>query len=137
MTQSRDASPARVGRALARRREDLDLTQEALARAIGITPATVSVTERGKTRIRRSKRSAWERALGLRAGTITRAYERDEELEAETERAATPQPYADMSDRLERAIWMMQQVSESDRKVLIDILREGRGQVGGERHTSA
>lgn len=67
-------SPAEVGRQLARRREDLDLTQEDLAQRIGVVAKTVSGVERGLSSISRSKRPAWEKALALRAGTISRAY---------------------------------------------------------------
>lgn len=67
-------SPAEVGQQLARRREDLDLTQEDLAQRIGVVAKTVSGVERGLSSISRSKRPAWEKALALRAGTISRAY---------------------------------------------------------------
>lgn len=73
------AIPARVGRQLAHRRDDLDLTQEELAQRIGITSFAVSAAERGRNAIRRSKRADWEDALGLPAGSISRAY-RDGEL---------------------------------------------------------
>lgn len=112
-----------VGQQLARRREELDLTQDALARLIGITAPTVSVTERGHTEISRSKRPAWERALQLMPGTISQAY-RDGTL---IEPAADQPAYANLADPHERAIWEMK-ISESDRRTLIDILRDDRKQ---------
>lgn len=115
--------PTSVGRQLAARREELDLTQETLARRIGIATPTVSVTERGHTRIRRGKRADWERALGLKAGTISRAYRDGTPIEATD--TADEQPYADLSDPQERAIWEMN-LSEDDRRTLVDILRAGK-----------
>jgi DNA-binding XRE family transcriptional regulator len=68
-------SPAAVvGQQLARRREDLDLTQDDLAKRIGVSGRTVSAIERGVNAIQRKNRSAWETALGLAPGTINRAY---------------------------------------------------------------
>jgi DNA-binding XRE family transcriptional regulator len=76
-----DTTPARVGQQLAKRREDLDLTQEDLGQRIGITSFAVSAAERGRNAIRRSKRADWERALSLRSGTISRAYRDGTDLE--------------------------------------------------------
>jgi transcriptional regulator with XRE-family HTH domain len=112
-----------VGQQLARRREELDLTQDALARLIGITAPTVSVTERGHTEISRGKRPAWERALQLRPGTISQAYRDGSPIE----RAAEQPVYANLADPHERAIWEMK-ISEDDRRTLIDILRDDRKQ---------
>lgn len=117
------AAPTPVGQQLATRRDELDLTQEALARRIGITSATVSATERGKTEISRTKRTAWEQALSLKAGTIGRAYRDGTPIEAAPE-AETP-PYANLDDPHERAIWDMR-ISEDDKRTLIDILRSDR-----------
>lgn len=126
MSQSPD--PASVGQQLARRREELDLTQEALARRIGISTPTVSVTERGHTQIRVSKRGAWESALGLKAGTISRAYRDSKPLEvADTAEEQLDRPYADLSDRLERTAWEMP-LSVEDRKLIVDMLREAKAQ---------
>jgi transcriptional regulator with XRE-family HTH domain len=122
---SQNPSPTSVGQQLARCREELDLTQEALARRIGIATPTVSVTERGHTEIRLSKRPAWEKALGLKAGTISRAYRDGTPIELAD--ITTEPPYADLSDRYERAIWEMA-LSEDDRRTLIDLLRKGREQ---------
>lgn len=69
-----DASPIEVGRQLQQRREDLDLTQQALAQRLGIAPRTVSAAERGLNQITKSRRSDWETELGLMPGTISRAY---------------------------------------------------------------
>lgn len=116
-------SPSSVGQQLRKRREALDLTQPALARRIGIDPSTVSVTERGHTEIQRGKRPAWEKALQLRPGTISRAYRDGTPLEvADT---ADHPPYADMSNAQERAVWEMD-LSEDDRRTLIDIVRKAR-----------
>jgi transcriptional regulator with XRE-family HTH domain len=126
MSQSPD--PASVGQQLARRREELDLTQEALARRIGISTPTVSVTERGHTQIRVSKRTGWENALGLKAGTISRAYRDGTPIEIADElKEPRDLPYADMSDRLERTAWEMP-LELDQRKLIIDMLREAKRQ---------
>jgi transcriptional regulator with XRE-family HTH domain len=78
-----DTSPSAVGRQLARRREDLDVTQEELAQRIGIAARTVSAIETGLNRISRGKRAAWEAALELKAGTISRAYRDGTPIQAE------------------------------------------------------
>lgn len=121
MSPATPSSPPPVGQQLARRRDELDLTQDALARLIGITAPTVSVTERGHTEISRSKRAAWERALQLKPGTISTAYRDGTPLEPAPD---TP-PYANLTDPHERAIWEMK-ISEDDRRTLIDILRADR-----------
>jgi transcriptional regulator with XRE-family HTH domain len=117
-------TPTPVGQQLADRRDELDLTQESLARRIGITSSTVSATERGRTEIRRSKRPAWEEALQLQAGSISRAYRDGAALEP---LEVTPKvlPYADLDDPRERTIWDMK-ISEDDRRVMIDLLRADR-----------
>lgn len=74
-------SPAAVGRQLARRRANLDLTQDQLAMAVGVRSRSISAIERGSNAIQRSKRSAWEKALRLKPGTISRAYEDGSPLE--------------------------------------------------------
>jgi transcriptional regulator with XRE-family HTH domain len=76
-----DAIPARVGQQLATRREDLDLIQEELAQRIGVSTATVSAAERGRNVISRRRRPDWERALGLRKGTLSRAYRDGSDIE--------------------------------------------------------
>jgi transcriptional regulator with XRE-family HTH domain len=118
-------SPPAVGLQLAKRREELDLTQEALARRIGITTATVSNTERGRTEITRSKRAKWEQALRLAPGTISNAYRSGDPLE----RLADDEFRADMSDQYERAIWEMD-LSEDDRRIIIELLRSDRRDSG-------
>lgn len=124
MSPTPDA-PTPVGQQLAERRDALDLTQETLARSIGITSATVSATERGKTEISRSKRAAWEQALNLAPGTISRAYRDGARIEPAP--AAEPAPYADLTDPHERAIWEMN-ISESDRRDMIRLVRLGKQQ---------
>jgi transcriptional regulator with XRE-family HTH domain len=119
MSQTPDP-PAPVGQQLRARREELDLTQGALAKRIGIDASTVSVTERDRTEIQRSRRVAWERALGLVAGTISRSYKDGTPLEP-AETTAEP-PYADLSDPKESAVWAMD-LSESDRREIIDAVR--------------
>lgn len=118
-------APTTVGQQLADRRERLDLTQDALARLIGVTAPTISVTERGHTEIRRSKRPAWERALQLKSGTISQAYRDGTPIEDAP--ASDDTPYADLADPHERAIWEMN-ISEDDKRTLIDILRSDRQQ---------
>lgn len=126
-----DPGPTSVGQQLKLRREELDLTQEALARQVGIAAPTVSQTERDITKIQRGKRGRWEEALQLKTGTITRAYAGEEAL---VPADVTPdQAYANMADRYERAIWTMR-LSEADRRTLIDIHRAG---LDKERHGRA
>lgn len=119
-----DDAPLRVGQQLASRREELDLTQGALAGLIGITVTSVSAAERARATISRSKRPLWEQALRLKPGTISRAYREGTALEPATPAQPEPErPYADMSDRLERTAWEMP-LSVEDRKLIIDMLRE-------------
>jgi transcriptional regulator with XRE-family HTH domain len=115
--------PHSVGQQLRHRRESLDLTQPALAGRIGIDPSTVSLTERDKSEIQRGKRAAWEKALKLRPGTISRAYADGTPIEPAPD-TETP-PYANLADDHERAVWEMN-ISEDDRRTLIDILRADR-----------
>lgn len=120
--------PHSVGQQLRARRVALDLTQPALAQRIGIDPSTVSTTERDKTEIQRGKRAAWENALALKPGTITRAYAEGAQIEAA---AAAPvrvpgrPPYADLSNPDERAVWELS-IPEHDRRDMIDIMRGAR-----------
>jgi transcriptional regulator with XRE-family HTH domain len=124
MSETDSAAPPPVGQQLAARREALDLSQEALARRIGITSATVSSTERGITEPRRSKRAIWEHSLRLKPGTISRAYASGGVIEPLDEDVVA---YANLGDRYERAIWEMN-ISESDRRNIIDLLRKGRAE---------
>lgn len=117
-----DDPPLPVGRQLAERREELDLTQESAARRIGVTATTVSATERNRNEISRSKRPAWEQALRLKPGTITKAYRTGSAIEPLNDEDQLP---ADMSDPHERAIWEMD-ISEDDRRTMIEILRTDR-----------
>lgn len=119
-------APTTVGQQIATRREELDLTQDTLARRIGITAATVSNTERGRTEITRSKRSKWEQALRLVPGTISQAYKSGSSLVALDEDAGFQ---VDMSDPYERAIWEMD-IDEDDRRTVIDLLRTDRRERG-------
>ncbi len=123
MSESPAGTPP-VGEQLARHREQLDLTQGALAQMIGISVTSVSSAENGRSTIRRGKRSDWEQALRLRPGTLSRAYERGSPLEAldpPTEASLTP----DLADARERTIWDMN-ISESDRLTMINLLRADR-----------
>lgn len=120
MSQTPDPHTS-VGQQLRARREALDLTQGALAKRIGIDSSTVSVTERDITEIQRSKRPAWETALRLKAGTISRAYKDGTALEVLSESPDEP-PYADLSIPKEAAIWAMN-LPEEDRRELIDASR--------------
>jgi transcriptional regulator with XRE-family HTH domain len=127
--ESPDGFPARVGRHLAERREDLDLTQNALAQRIGITSASVSAVERGVSEIRRSLRARWETALRLRQGTITRAYNDGTPLDVVAEGDALP--YPDPDDPTERALWNMALKGEYSKDVaraMIDLRRREREQ---------
>ncbi|WP_432156315.1 helix-turn-helix transcriptional regulator [Streptomyces sp. bgisy153] len=126
-----DDAPHRVGLQLARRREDLDLTQDALARQVGISVTSVSSAERGRATISRSKRPLWEQALQLRSGTLTRAYRDGADVEPAPE-PEPERPYADLSDRLERTAWEMP-LSVEDRKMIIDMLRQAKAEGREER----
>jgi hypothetical protein len=53
------------------------------------------------------------------AAEILREIQRQEAEQMQPE----PAPYADMSDRLERAVWEMN-LDEEDRRELVDMLRE-------------
>lgn len=117
--------PHSVGQQLRARREALDLTQPALAQRIGVDPSTVSATERDKTEIQRGKRAAWENALALRPGSITRAYADGTQIEPAPAPAADQAPYANLADPHERDVWAMN-ISEDDRRKMIDILRADR-----------
>lgn len=132
MSQTPDP-PTSVGQQLRARREDLDLTQGALAKLIGIDASTVSVTERDRTEIQRSKRAAWERALQLTPGSISRAYKDGVPLET-AETTANP-PYADMSNPKEAAVWAME-LPESDRIEIIDAVRARAAQQNSKRRTA-
>jgi transcriptional regulator with XRE-family HTH domain len=124
MSDPPDTPTPPVGQQLADRREELDLTQQALAQRIDMTSTTVSATERGRTEISRSNRAAWEQALRLAPGTISRAYKEGTRLQPLA--PPTPQePYADLEDLRERTIWEMN-VPEENRRKMIDILRADR-----------
>lgn len=123
--------PTPVGAQLKERREELDLTQGALAAQVGVTVTTVSSAENGRSTISRGKRPLWERALHLAAGTISGAYKHGTPLEpAETSTAAPP--YADMTDPKESAVWAMD-LSEADRIEIIDAVRARAAQLRQRR----
>lgn len=126
----RGGSPISVGQQLAQRRRELDIPQGVLARLVGVTVTTVSGTENDRSAIQRGKRHAWERALRLRPGTISRAYEHGKSIEPLS--VAAGAPYADMNDKYERAVWQMA-ISEADRVIMIDLLRESRREERGRR----
>lgn len=96
------ASPADVGEQLARRRDALFLTQEDLAQRIGINARTVSAAERGANAITKGRRAAWEEALRLRPGTISRAYLDGTPIEAADEPRPDQAPVEDPLERLAR-----------------------------------
>lgn len=127
MSQS-DVPPTPVGQQLAARRDDLDLTQDALARRIGVTSRTVSNAERDRAEIGRGKRSKWEQALRLKPGTIGRAYRTGSALEPLDDEEA----FADLSDRYERAVWELD-IGEDDRKTIISLMRQKSAEEAGER----
>lgn len=132
MSQTPDP-PTSVGQQLRARREDLDLTQGALAKRIGIDASTVSVTERDRTEIQRSKRPAWERALQLAPGSISRAYRDGTPIES-AEATAEP-PYADMTNPKEAAVWELD-LPESDRIEIIDAVRARAAQQNNSRRSA-
>ncbi|MFE5090646.1 helix-turn-helix domain-containing protein [Streptomyces sp. NPDC056638] len=122
----RPENTTEVGRQLATRRESLDLTQQMVATGIGITVTSVSAAENGRTVIMRGRRPLWERALRLKAGTISRAYATGTELEpADSPGEQGPPGYADMSDPYERVIWEMN-LPEEQRRDIIDMIRLGK-----------
>lgn len=123
-----EPSPDSVGQQLRDRREYLDLTQESLARRIGITARSISSTERDETEIRRGKRPAWERALHLKPGTINRAYREGTPIEpGAPESTEQERPYPDPASPKEVAVWAMP-LSEADRRELIDLVRANEAQ---------
>lgn len=127
-----DDTPMQVGRQLAQRRDELDLTQDAVARGVGITVNAVSSTERGRSAISKGKRARWEQVLLLRPGTIGRAYRDGTDIEVLPQpEEKTYAPYADLSDRLERAIWEIPGLAEEDKIMIIDALRRRPGREGG------
>lgn len=115
-----DSFPARVGKQLAKRRDDLDLTQDELAERIRITTAAISKAERGINKISRGRRLDWERALGLRPGTLSRAYRDGSDIEIEGQPAAdnvttlTPRDADDeqLADIAEQLRLLQQKVEE-------------------------
>lgn len=126
-------SPAAVGQQLARQRENLDLTQEDLGQRVGIAARTVSAVERGLNSISRSKRTAWEQALGLKSGTISRAYRDGTSLEpAESELG--PEPDDDDLSPFERRI--LREMAEQ-RAILEEIRAEREAEQGGGGESQA
>lgn len=126
-----DATPTpslSPGQKLAARRDELDLTQEALARRIGISAVSVGGAERGRNEISKGKRPAWEQALGLAPGTISRMYRDGTDLEIAQQPLHTESVYADLSDPEERSLWAIKTVPEAVRRDLIDVLRASRTQ---------
>ncbi|RDG34674.1 helix-turn-helix domain-containing protein [Streptomyces corynorhini] len=113
-------SPTPVGEQLKARREKLDLTQGSLASLVGVTVTSISAAENSRSAISRSKRPLWERALQLKPGTISAAYNDGTPLEAA--QTLTDLPYADMSDAKERAVWEME-LPVADRIEIIDAVR--------------
>jgi len=118
-----------VGKQLARRREELDIPQGALAQMAGVTVTSISKAENDRVAIRRGKRSDWEQALRLKPGTISRAYDGGSPIEPLEESASMP-PYADLANPRERAIWELK-ISEADRRTIIDLLRQERRESEG------
>jgi transcriptional regulator with XRE-family HTH domain len=76
-----EAHRAGVGTQLADRRNELRLTQEALAKLVGVSSRTVSAIERGKNSIQSGRRPQWESKLHLVAGTLDRAYKTGSPIE--------------------------------------------------------
>ncbi|GAA4513210.1 hypothetical protein GCM10023191_079970 [Actinoallomurus oryzae] len=124
-------SPAVVGRQLARRREDLDYTQDDLANRIGVSGRTVSAIERGVNSIQRKNRPAWETALGLASGTINRAYRDGTPIEVRERPATEPRTAAPHDDvvatllarvaRLETAVDVERRAREELERRMIDL----------------
>lgn len=127
------AAPPSVGKQLARRRKSLDIPQSALAAMADVTVTSISKAENDLVAIRRGKRSDWERALRLKPGTISRAYDTGTPIEP-LDDAPPAEPYADMTDEYERAVWHIA-IPEEDRRRIIDLLRKARQ--AGPRQQSA
>jgi transcriptional regulator with XRE-family HTH domain len=118
-------SPAAVGRQLARRRNDLDLTQDQLAERIGIRARTISAIERGNNSIQRSNRSTWERALQLKPGTISRAYAEGSAIEPAEGREVILKESAHGSDNLAtRLAEQIQWVKEDNERRIRELEEE-------------
>ncbi|MGW6309176.1 helix-turn-helix transcriptional regulator [Streptomyces niveus] len=114
-------TPTPVGEQLKARREALDLTQGGVASLVGVTVTSISSAENNRAQISRGKRPLWERALQLKAGTISAAYRDGTPIEPAAVTETAP-PYADMSDAKEAAVWAMD-LSEADRIEIIDAVR--------------
>ncbi|WP_381797221.1 helix-turn-helix transcriptional regulator [Streptomyces niveus] len=115
-------TPTPVGEQLKARREALDLTQGGVASLVGVTVTSISSAENNRAQISRGKRPLWERALQLKAGTISAAYRDGTPLEPADSTGAAGEPYADMNDPKEAAVWAMD-LSVSDRIEIIDAVR--------------
>jgi transcriptional regulator with XRE-family HTH domain len=139
MTEPSVDIPTRVGQQLARRRDELDLTQEAVADRVGITAATVSATERGKTSISRRKRPGWEAALRLQPGSLGRAYRDGTDVEVLPRAVPTEQPRSadpgqlpyDPADVMEVHLWQSS-APEPIRRHLIREYRKKMAQLEAE-----
>lgn len=131
MNVKRPENTAEVGRQLAARREALDLTQQAVAVDVGITVTSVSAAENGRSAIMRGRRPLWERALRLKAGTISRSYATGAPLEPADPPSGEGHPPPVDPD--ERVIWEMD-IPERYRRDIIDILRSAKHERG---HNSA
>ena len=137
-------SPLVVGQQLARRRNDLDLTQDGLAKRIGVSARTVSAIERGMNSIQRGNRATWESALRLKAGTISRAYRDGSPVEPDP---TVPMDNAKLSvaelaerlERLEQTTARHRQENAELRKMLHEITGkdpQSAGNAGGEEPES-
>jgi transcriptional regulator with XRE-family HTH domain len=127
-----DESPTPIGQQLARRREELDLTQQALAQRVGISVNSVSAAERGRATISVGKRPAWEAALELRRGTLGRAYRDSTDLEPATGSAPQEELPYDPTDVMEAHLWKSA-APESIRRRLIRDYRRALAEVESEQ----
>jgi transcriptional regulator with XRE-family HTH domain len=125
MSDDATSPAAVVGQQLARRREDLDLTQDDLAKRIGVSGRTISAIERGVNAIQRKNRSAWETALGLVPGTINRAYRDGTPVEVVpvTEEPRVP-PHDDVVAALEARVTRMEVALDVERRAREELERK-------------
>lgn len=115
-----------VGRQLRQRREDLGLTQQDVAKALGITTRTIQLAEHGRTTIRLGKREAWEQILYLQRGAISRAYRDGAPLET-IDIVGVPELGPEEWSDFEWFVYSEPDIDEDARRRLVDTYREAKG----------
>lgn len=125
MTQEDDAK-IHVGRALRARRLDLGLSQEELARTARTSERSIGSAERGESAIQLKKRAAWEEALHLQRGAISRAYRTGADLET-IDITGVPELRDEDWTEFEAYIYSQPDLDEPARRDLVNRYREAKG----------